>query len=71
MCVLLAAAEGEVAPRDVLEHVREVLHDGCAALAPARALALGAPMAHSGMNTPARAIHTAVRRGDVDATRQF
>ena len=22
MCVLLAAAEGEVAPRDVLEHVR-------------------------------------------------
>ena len=38
MCVLLAAAEGEVAPRDVLEHVREILHDGRAGFAPSRAL---------------------------------
>ena len=32
---LHATAEGEVAPRDVLEHVREVAHDGGAGFAPA------------------------------------
>ena len=39
MFYLLVAAEGEVAPRDVLEHVREVVDHGGAGLAPFLAFA--------------------------------